>query len=431
MIAMSEEATIIEKIKSKSISKCEKEWDIAITESAVSDERKRFFNAIAPNAQVPGFRKGKVPIPILEKHYDGEARSEVVQQLLSRSVREAMQREKEDMIHYPTVRDIQFNGKQLSFKVYIELRPKIKLARYQGLKIKRGSVALAEEEITQIIDRMRERSATFSVVTDRAAQMGDFVVADYELLIDGNSTEKKVDEIFELKNEPLLPGFSEQVVGMQLAETRAIEVVLPESFPRKEWATKKAVFQFTLKDIKCKQLPVADDHWAVSISNFKTMQEVREQISKDLTSMKARDVENAFERSILDELVKQTKFEVAEGTVDRRFRYLVEQNIEHLTAHGHAKEKAEAQTKEKSEEIKKEAERQVRVALIFDEIARAENIAVTDENLKTRIDQMVSDSRHPDEIRKTYTDEDHLQSLRDQMRFEKVLEFLKSSITEN
>ena len=199
----------------------------------------------------------------------------------------------------------------------------------------------------------------------------------------------------------------------------------------RSWGKKNAVFQFTLKDIKNKQLPVADDNWATTISNFKTAPEVRDQIRKDLTRMKERDAENAFERAILDELVKQTKFDVAEGTVDRRFHYLVEQNNEHLTSHGHTKEKADVQTKEKSEEIKKEAERQVRVALIFDEIAKAENIAVSDEALKERVEEMANASSNADEVRKSYTDEEHLQALRDQVRFEKVLEFLKSSINGN
>ncbi len=431
MVKITDESSVIEKLKSKSISKCEKEWDITIVTKAITEVREHYFKSIAPKAQVHGFRKGKAPIAILEQHFKDEVRSEVVHRLLSRSVREAMEMEKEEIIHYPTVRDIQFNGDQLSFKLHIELRPKIKLPRYQGLKIKRPEFTVGEEEITQIIDRMRERSATFTVVSDRAAKMDDFVVADYALSVEGKECEKKSDEIFELKDEPMLPGFTRQVEGMKIGETRTVTTELPESFPRSEWAKKQATFEFTIKDIKEKKLPEADDNWAVSVSNFKTLAEVREQIRADLNRTKERDSESAFERSVLGELVKQSKFDVPDSTVHRRVHYLTEQNVEHLMSNGHPQNKAEALTKEKTEELKKEAERQVRVALIFDEIAKLENITISDEALHKRMEEMVSSSRNPEETASHIKDENRQEALRDQLRYEKVFDFLKSSIVKN
>jgi len=431
VVTMTDESPVIEKLKSKSISKCEKEWDITIVARAITEVREHYFKSIAPKAQVDGFRKGKVPIAILEQHFKDEARSEVVHRLLSRSVREAMEMEKEEIIHYPTVRDIQFEGDQLSFKLHIELRPKIKLPRYQGLKIKRPEFTVTEEEVTQIIDRMRERSATFAVVSERATQMDDFVVADYVLSIEGKECEKKSDEIFELKDEPMLPGFAKQVAGMKIGETRTITIDLPESFPRSEWAKKQAAFKFILKDIKEKKLPEADDDWAASVSSYKTLAEIREHIRKDLHNMKERENETAFEHSILDELIKQSKFDVPDSTVLRRVHYLTEQNVEHLVSGGHPQDKAEALTKEKAEELKKEAERQVRVALIFDEIAKLESITISDEALHKRIEELVSSSRNPEETASRLKDENRQDALRDQLRYEKVFDFLKSGIAKN
>lgn len=426
-----EEIFIIEKLNSKPISKCEKEWEIAIRSSAIAAERARFFQQIAPDAQVPGFRKGKAPFSVLEQHFKDKAQSEIVERLLSRSVREAILREKEDIIHYPAVRDIQFNGDRLSFKIYIELRPKIKLPRYQRIKAKRPPVNVSDEDISKVVERMRERSATFGVVSGRPAKMGDFVIADYSLAVEGKEREKKSDELFELKDEPLLPGFANQICGMSVGETRTITVNLPESFPRKDWANKSATFTLTLKDIKIKQLPEADDNWAVSISNFKSVNEVRDQIRTDLLRMKEREAEAALERALLDELVAQTKFDIAEGSIARRAHYLNEQSKKHFIEHGYAPDKAELMTEERTDEVRKTAERQVRVTLILEEIAKEQKIEVSDAEVDARIEESAAADRNPDEWRSAYANEERREALCDQMRYERVIDFLKAIVAKD
>lgn len=426
------EGSVIAKLKSKSLSKCEKEWTIEILKEAVEAEQNRFFSRVEARAEVPGFRRGKAPRHVLERYYKEQAREEIVKTLLAQSVREAMLKEKENLLHLPTVNDIQFADTALSFKVHLELRPQIKLGRYQHLNVKCVTLDVTEEDITKVVDRMRERSTIFEVVNGRSVEIGDYIVVDFSLKIDGKQIEQKTSEMFQVIQDDFLPGFAEQAVGLHIGQSRDISTHFPKNTSKTEWADKPAIFSVTLKEIKKKRLPEPNDDWISSMSQLKSYSELRENIRQDILRMKEREAEQSFEESIMDALVKQTKFDVPENTISRRYHRLHHDRIDHLMRLGYAEEKAEKTAAEQKDNIRKEAERQVRIGLILDEIAREENVSVTEDEIARKIDGIVEQTGQPREkIEEAYRDEDGRGLLREQVKYEKVILFLKNSAKGN
>ena len=417
------------KISVKDGKACEKVLKIEVSQEEIQKEYDSFYRDVASKAKVPGFRPGKAPRNVLELHYKDQAREDVVKHLITESYRQAIQEKAIEPLGFPDVRDVKFDDKKLSYEALVETRPKIKLSKVTGLSAKKPPVELKTEEVEETLKRIQESLAQFKAVEDRAAQLGDFVIADYVCFVEDKEVEKRQDDWFELQKEDYLKGFSQQLIGVKPGDERKVEVSFPEDFSRKPLAGKPAVFQVKVKEIKSKNLPEMNDEMAQGAGEFKTLAELRAQIEKDMRAGKERDVEVKYEKELLDEFLKHNKLELPEGLVKRRAERLIENATKDLKTRGGSEEKARETVDKMREEFEKEARRQIHLAFLLDEVAGKEKIQVEEADVKARYEKIAAEVRQPVETVEGYykEHEEHTESLREQIRSEKAIEFIKQN----
>ncbi|MBI3313974.1 MAG: trigger factor [Candidatus Omnitrophica bacterium] len=408
---------------------CEKILTIEVGREDIQKEYEEFYQAVSPKAKIPGFRPGKAPRDVIAMHFKNEAREEVLKHLISESYRNALQEKSLEPLGYPNIKDVNFDEQKLSYRAQIEIRPKVKISRAAGLAAKKEAVQVANEEVEQALKSIQQSFAQFKVVEDRAAAMGDFLIADYVCFVDGKEAEKRTDDWFEIREEEFLKGFSKQLVGSKPGDEKEVQITFPESMSRKELAGKPALFKVKVKEIKVRNLPELNDDLARDAGEYQTLAELRAKIEKDILSRKEHEKEAAFEKALLDEFLKHNKIDLPEGLVKRRAEYLLERSKQDFLHQGHSEEEFEKNRATLLEDLQPEAKRQVHLAFLLDELAAKENITVTDEDLKTHYAQLAGRVRQPvEEVEKYYHEhEDAKESMKDQVRSEKVIEWIKKN----
>ena len=242
-------------------------------EAKVFDEGiKRVFTKNAKYFNIPGFRKGKAPMNIVEKYYGEEifyedAFNEVVPEVYEKAIEE----EKLEVVSRPDIDITQIGkGKDLIFTAIVQTKPEVKLGKYKGISVEKAKYEVTEHDIEHELSGMAERNSRMVTITDRAAEMGDVAVIDFLGSVDGVEFEggKAENHELELGSNTFIPGFEEQVVGMKNDEVKDIKVKFPDEYFSKELAGKDANFKVTLHEIKKKELPEIDDEFAKDVSEF-------------------------------------------------------------------------------------------------------------------------------------------------------------------
>jgi len=423
---MSEQSTY--KVSVKDGKACEKILNIQVSQEAVQKEYESFFRSVAPKAKIPGFRPGKAPQKVVAMHFKGEAREEVMKTLISDSYHWAIEEKTLKPLLSPQIEDVQFDEATLSYRALVEVRPKIKLSRVEGLSAKKPKVEIKPAEIDEQLKKIQTAHAQFKVVEDRAAVLGDFLIADYTCAVDGKEIERRDDDFLEIRAEEYLKGFSKQLVGVKAGETREVKVTFPDKAGRAELMGKEGVFNVKVKEIKKKELPELNDDLAREAGGeFKTLQELKDNIKKELQTSKDAEAETAFEKELLAELLKHNKVELPQRLVERRLQYLLEQAESSMHQH----EGGEAEFKSKRDELAKEltpeAARQVHLAFLLNEISEENKFTVEAEDLKKKYLQVAARFRRPTEEVETYYsgNEEALENLKEQIHSEKAVEFIK------
>jgi len=422
---MSEQSTY--KVSVKDGKACEKILNIQVSEEAVQKEYESFFRSVAPKAKIPGFRPGKAPQKVIAMHFKSEAREEVMKTLISDSYHWAIEEKTLKPLLSPQIDEVEFDEAKLSYRASVEVRPKIKLARVEGLSAKKGKVEIKPAEIEEQLKKVQTANAQFKAVEDRAAIVGDFLIADYICNVDGKEIERRTDDWLEIREEEYLKGFSKQLVGVKAGETREVKVTFPEKAGRAELMGKEGVFSVVIKEIKKKELPELNDELAREAGEFKTLQELKDNIEKDLRTAKEAEVEAAFEKELLAELLKHNKIELPKRLVERRLQYLLEQAENSMHRHEGGEAEFAAKREELTKELTPEAARQVHLAFLLNEISEENKFTVNDEDLKKKYAQVAERFRRPvEEVQNYYSGNDEaLDNLKEQIHSEKAVEFIK------
>lgn len=408
---------------------CEKILTIEVGSEKIREEFEAFYHAITPQAKVPGFRPGKVPRDVLVMHYEKKAQDSVLENLLSESLPQCLREKGLQPLTTPEIKDIQFTKEKLSYKAFVEIRPKVKLSRVTGLTAKKEKAEVKPEEIEKSLKQIQEMHAQYKAIEGRSAQMGDFLIADYVCIVDGNEAEKRNDDWFELKEEEYLKGFSTQLVGVHTGEDREIQVNFPENVSDKRLAGKKAQFRIKVKEIKEKTLPKFDDEFAKQAGDYKDLEDLKQKLHSDLQKRTEEEKETAFEKELLNELIKQNKLDIPDGLLYRRTEYLMDQSRQQFVHQGGTEELFNNEREKLHKEFEVEARRQIHLAFLLDEIAETQGIRVEESELKLKYETLSQRYRQPKEVVEKYYQEhkEAQESLLDQVRNEKVIAFLKQN----
>jgi trigger factor len=419
------------KVTVENISPVKKKLSIEIEPEMVAKEIDKTLTEVGKKAKIAGFRPGKAPKNVVEKHYAGEIQSEALNRLLSTHYMRALSEQKLNPVDMPAIDNISAleKGSPLSFHAIIEVRPTIELGTYDGIEVKEQSIAVADEEVNKTVGHIREVYAQLEVVEGRAVENTDTAVVDFEGFIDGKSVEgtKATDYLLSFGTNSLIPGFEEQLLGMTKGETRNITVTFPADYNNKDLAGKEASFTVLLKEIKKKILPELNDDLAKEIGDYKTLDELKEAIKKDIESRKRNEQANAQREEILSKLVESHSFEVPPTMVDRELEALARHHATQMARRGMDVMKT-FDVKKFREENTPMAVKRVKGTLILDEIGEKEKVEITDQELSTALSTMAKASgKTVDDLKKYYEKHDgNLDSLRDSLKQEKTLGLLLS-----
>ncbi len=344
--------------------------------------------------RVPGFRKGKVPPPIVIRRLGREA-------VLDEALRSALGAWYEDAIEEAGIApvgqpdldmgELPDEGEPLSFSIEIGVRPRAKLGEYKGLEVGRREPAVADSAVDEELERLRERSATLETV-ERPAAEGDHVVIDYVGSVDGEEFDGGTgrDQLLELGSGRLIPGFEEQLTGASAGDQRTIEVTFPEDYQATELAGKPAKFDATVTEVKAKRLPQIDDEFATEAGGFDTVAELREDIANRLEGIEERAIEREFEEAALDAAVAEAEVDVPEKLVHARAHELLEETMSALGRQGISKDVYLQIAGKDEETLAHEAEPEAAKALkreaVLAAIVEAEGIEPSDEQLREALE---------------------------------------------
>ncbi len=416
------------KVQVKNGKACEKILKIEVDPSEIKKEYQEFYTAISPKAKVPGFRPGKAPKDVLAMHYREEARKEVLNQLIQNTFRQAIKDEELDVLGYPQIDEVDFSDEKLSYRIQLEVRPKFKISKAEGLQAKKETVEVKSEEIQESLTRVQKSQAQYKTVEDRSAEKGDYLVVDYTCKVGEEEIDKRTEDWIQIKDDEYLKGFSTQLIGSKAGEDRSVEITLPEGFWRKEVAGKSATFQVKVRELKQEILPELTDELAKSVGPFETMDALKEKIKTEILAAKERQAETNYEKALLDELIKHNKMILPEGFVARRLERLVHEAAQKYEQHGFPKDKMDELLKDLKKDLEEEARRQVHLAFLLDQLAQEKNLTATEEDLEARFKDIAAQVRQDAEVvRKYYAENEQArESLLEEIRSEKAIQFIKS-----
>lgn len=416
--------------------------DIEVDSQQWEEALQKAYRKVVKSISVPGFRKGKVPRPILERQY-GKAvlYEDAIDFVFPEAYSKALDEHELQPVGQPDVDVKNLDSLEtddgLAFTVEVDVYPTVELGEYKGLTAEKTEVSVTDEEVQEVLDNMRQRQGELVVVDSRDdAQQGDFAVIDFTGYLNdepfsGGAAE---DHMLELGSGQFIPGFEEQVVGMKVGENKDIQVTFPEEYHAENLAGQEVVFKVHLKELKERLLPDLDDEFAKDVSEHDSLDALKEDIRADLLKDKERRAKNQLEDQLAEALIANSTAVIPEAMIQRQSEFMLEEFERNLMYQGmrleHYLEATKTDKESLMENFRPDAERQVQRELLLDAVAEKEGLAPTDEEVDIKINEFVEQSSQPEESRRMW--ESRKEGLEASMRLEQAMDFLieHASLTE-
>ena len=367
--------------------------EIVIDGEKFREAIKEAYRKNGKKINVPGFRKGKAPLSMIETYYGVEVFYEdalnlIYSDVVEEAIKEAGIKTVEDKTDFELVSISKEDG--VDFKVTVTTYPEIELGEYKGLKAEKMAVKVDAAEVNAEVKAMAERNARMVSVEDRAAKKGDTVIIDFEGFTDGVAFDggKAEGHALELGSGQFIPGFEEQIVGKKIGDEFDIDVTFPEEYGANELAGKPAVFKIKLHEIKVRELPTVDDEFAKDVSEFDTLKELKADIKKKALERKKKAAEEAVENDLVNQIVEGIKGEIPEAMFEARLNQSVEEFAYRLQSQGMDFQTYLKYTNSTMDDFKAtfrpQAEMQVKYRLALEKIVELEGITASEKELDER-----------------------------------------------
>lgn len=346
---------------------------------------------------LPGFRKGKAPRGMVERMYGPDVfYEEAIRILYPDAVDGAITESGLEVVDVDSGSlDLVNAGKEgLTFKVKATVKPEVSISKYQGLSVTKKSTDVTDEEVEQELKRAQQRNARMVAVEDRAAEMDDIAVIDFEGFVDGEAFEGGKGENYSLVlgSGQFIPGFEEQVAGHKTDEEFEVKVTFPEEYQAKELAGKDAVFQVKLHEIKKNELPELDDDFVKDISEFDTLDAYRDHVREDIAHRKAHAAEDDVKNQLIDQLIENLSAEIPQVMYEHRIDDCLRDFEYRLSGQGLNIESYMKYTGLDAAGLRssfqQQAERQVKLRLALEKIVELEEIVPTEEELDAEYEKI-------------------------------------------
>jgi len=393
-------------------------------QSAYIKNRKKF--------SVPGFRKGRVPRKIVEKYY-GEAvlYEDAINIICPEAYDEAVKENGIEPVDRPEIDIKQIgSGENLIFTARVTVKPEVQLGQYKGIEVNKIEYNVTDEDVEQELKKMQDKNSRLITVEDRPVQSGDIAVIDFEGFVDGKAFEggKGTNYNLEIGSGQFIPGFEEQLIGKNAGEEVEVHVTFPEEYHAAELAGKPAVFKVKISQIKVKELPEIDDEFAKDVSEFDTIDQLKEDIRKKLTEEREHRAKHELENSIIEKVVEGAVTDIPEVMIENQIQNMLRDFDMRLRGQGLDLQKYMEYTGSDintfKEQFKEQAEKQVKTSLVLEAISKAEEIEVSDEEVEKELARLAENYKMDVEKMKNILRPEDIQSIKNDLIISKTVDML-------
>lgn len=402
--------------------------NLTIDKESIQKLTQTELKKYAKEAKIPGFRPGKIPQAKLEQLYGGRAYEDALNKELNQRFSTLVVQEKLDIVGEPKFNLTTSEGDEFIFEITFEVMPEVKLADISEKSIELISCELSEEDIDTTIDILKKQRATYNEVSDKGASKDDKVVIDFSGSVDGVKFEggSANDYEFILGNGTMLPDFESGVLGMQVKETKTIEVNFPDNYNSVELKGKTAQFDITLKKLMTPILPELNSEFIISIGvadgNLDTL---RKDIKDNLSKEVERRIQMKSRESVLNVLYEANPLEVPGSLVHDEIHHMMDRTKDNMLKQGYPEDKIQLT----HDMFKTDAKRIVSLRILISQLIKDHSIAISEDDTRAIVLDMASMYNDPEEYMKWfYSDQNNVNNARNSAMEAKVVEFIKSQL---
>jgi len=409
--------------------------DITIPAKDAVDAYNQAVRTISQYVNIDGFRKGKAPRAVVERHVGVERiKQEAIEHLMPKAISEAIVENKLDVIAQPYITSYDFNvGEDLKVVAKAELRPEVTLGQYKDLTVKVEDSVIPADAVEKSIEALLKQHSTLELVVDRPAEANDTAVIDFEGFVNGEKIQGGDGKKYplDLGHSNFIPGFAEQIVGHNVNDEFDINVTFPEEYHDEKLKGQPAVFKIKLHEIKERKMPELNDEFAQKVGNFKTVDELKADVQKYLDSQRERNNKINSENELFKVVVDAAKVDIPQNMIDREAASLTEDYKHRLEAQGI---KWDSLVKAQGEDeilknIKEDAIVRIKNSLVIDKIAKDENIKLEQADLEKKFYELGNAYGMPpqDVIKQLGRNPEFLASISQQAMNDRIRDFLAAN----
>ena len=404
--------------------------EITVEAEKFENAMKKVYFQNAKYFNIPGFRKGKAPMNIVEKYYGEQIFYEdAFNEVATEAYEEAIKENKIEAVSRPEVDIAQMEkGKDLIFTAVVQTKPEVKLGKYKGIEIEKIEYKADKKAINHELGHMQEHNSRLITVDDRPLENGDTATIDFEGFVDGVAFDggKAEGHELEIGSGAFIPGFEEQLVGMEIDGEKEIKVTFPKEYFSKDLAGKDATFKVKLHEIKKKELPELDDEFAKDVSEFDTLEELKKSIKEKLTKNNEQRAKYETEDAAIKAVCEDSKLDIPSGMIELEIDNMLKDFEQRLAYQGLNLEQYLKMLGKTEEEVRKEYEPQaieaIKSRLVLEAIIKAEKIEASEDEIKAKMEEMAKS--YGKDVEELSKNENLKEYLAEGIKSEKALEFI-------
>ncbi|MDD5957074.1 MAG: trigger factor [Lachnospiraceae bacterium] len=423
----------VENLDTKNMSKITVEVPAAELDKAL----KQAYDRQKSRISIRGFRKGHVPMNVIEKIYgDDVFYEDAANILVSQEYPKAYEESGLDIVSSPKIDITQIEkGKDFIFTAEVATKPDVTLGKYEGVTVTKIDTSVTDEEVEKDIEAQLKRNAR-TVTKDGAAENGDKVVIDFDGSVDGEHFEGGKAEYYtlELGSHSFIDNFEDQIVGHKAGDEFDVNVTFPENYQEKSLAGRAAVFAIKLHEVKTDEVPTLDDEYVSDTTDFDTVDEYKADVKKQLEVRKENEAKRTKEDEALTKIVEKSDMDLPDAMVDTQVNNIIQDYSRNLAQSGLSFQQFlqySGQTIDKfRENTRPEAIKRIKTSLCLEKIAEEQKLEATDEDVDKKIDDMAKQYGMKSEDLKKNIQDDELDTFKEQIRMEKAIDFVMDHVKE-
>ncbi len=393
---------------------------------------KAAYNKNKGRFSIPGFRKGKAPLAMIEKMYGLEVfYEEAANIVLDATYPDAADESELEIVSRPEIDLVQIEkGKPFIYTATVAVKPEVTLGEYKGIEVERAVAEVTDEDVEKELKKVQDQNSRLLTVEDRPVEDGDHTVIDFEGFVDGVPFEggKAEDYSLVIGSHSFIDTFEEQLIGKNIGEECEVNVTFPEVYHSKEVAGKPAMFKVTVKEIKVKELPELNDEFAGEVSEFDTLDEYKADIRAKLLESKEKQAATENENRVVEKVVEGASMDIPEPMLDFQVQNMINDYARRMQSQGMSLSEYMKYTGMSADQMKNQArpqaEKTIRTRLVLEAVVKAENIEISQERLDEELQNMANSYKMEIDQVKSYMGDHGIEQMKEDLAVQEAVDFL-------